>query len=64
MMTTRTRKALPTLLREAAAAQGKTIASAPDPTPHGRLGFRIDGGEWMTPGEAAKALGVVWRPTP
>lgn len=54
------RKSLPTLLREAAAASGRTLEVASDPTPLGRLGYRIDGGDWMTPGETATALGVVW----
>ena len=54
------RKSLPTLLREAAAAQGKTLEPSPDPSGLGRLGYRIDAGDWMTPGQTATALGVHW----
>jgi hypothetical protein len=52
------RKSLATLIREAAAAQpARTLEHRY--SEDGRNGYVLDG-VWMTPGEIAKALGVVW----
>jgi hypothetical protein len=56
-----TRKALATLLREAAEAQGVLLTPVHVPEAGGRLAYRIgDGSAVYTPGEAAARLGVVW----
>jgi hypothetical protein len=55
------RKALATLLREAAEAQGTTVTPVHVPELGGRLAYRIgEGTAVYTPGETAKKLGVVW----
>jgi hypothetical protein len=55
------KKALPTLLREAAAAQGLTLTQVHLPEMGGRLAYRIgDDTAAYTPGETADKLGVVW----
>ncbi len=51
------RRSVATLIREAAAEQGKAIEHQYHPD--GRNGYRVEG-VWMTPGEACKALGVSW----
>ena len=56
-----TKKALATLLREAAEAQGVTLTPVHLTELGGRLAYRIgEGTAVYTPGEAAKRLGVVW----
>lgn len=57
----RIKKALPTLLREAAAEQGLTLTPVHLTELGGRLAYRIgDDATIYTPGEAAIKLGVVW----
>ena len=51
-------RALAHRLLEAAETHGRRIVVAADPTGMGRLGYCLDGGAWMTPGEAAAALGI------
>ena len=56
-----TKKALATLLREAAAAQGVTLTPVHLTEQGGRLAYRLGEGTTVyTPGEAADRLGVVW----
>jgi hypothetical protein len=58
-MTMTTRKALATLIREAAAAQGIRVTAVYPPD--GRLAYQLgDGTAVYTPGEAAARLGIVW----
>jgi hypothetical protein len=55
------KKALATLLREAAAAQGITITPVHVPEQGGRLAYRLgDSTAVHTPGETAAKLGVRW----
>lgn len=57
------KKALPTLLREAAAALGIEINAVYDPALGGRLMYRLGSdpaAPLTTPGETAALLGVVW----
>jgi hypothetical protein len=56
-----TKKALATMLREAAAAQGLTLTPVHLAEQGGRLAYRIgDSATTYTPGEAADRLGVRW----
>ena len=58
METNRTRKALSTKIREAAAEAGLSVAIVADPADYGRLMYSIGGTKALTPGEAATVLGV------
>lgn len=63
MNTTRSttgRKALATLIREAGAALGLSVAIVTDPTGQGRLMYSVGDSKALTPGEAATVLGVEW----
>lgn len=51
------RKSLDMMIREAAAERGLSVEDKCD----GRLMYSIGGGEFVTPGDAAKALGVEWN---
>ena len=51
------RKSLDMMIRDAAAERGLSVeVKCTD-----RLTYSIDGGEFVSPGDAAKALGVEWN---